>query len=119
MDTSAKVILVTTVLSSTCFFNTASVSLLHIVFNMFAFLQLVVWSPLIRIKMPANATTLFNGINSAATFDVFYPHLWFPYIFDLPRDEAYSETFNLANISSTYVINNLGSLVVVIAFNMV
>jgi hypothetical protein len=60
---------------------------------------------------------MYQNLNSAATFDVMATDSWFPLIFDLPKDKAYSEEFENANMESTYTIMNLGSLLVVLVLS--
>ena len=75
-----------------------------------AFLQLIVYLPLVDIKFPPTALILYEQIISFVTFDLLPTDDWFPVWFDIRETEPLSKQFNDYDYGQTVFIMNLGTL---------
>ena len=84
------------------------------ILGVLAFMQLVVYLPLISVKFPATANILYKKIVTITTFDVLPTDALYPTLFSFDEDkfEAYNNSFEDFDSGSTIFVMNLGSLFV-------
>jgi hypothetical protein len=88
------------------------------VWGMINFLQLIAFFPLINIKFPSVAYSVFKRMAKIAMFDFLQTENWFPGLFQIPEDE-YSERFADLDIGSMYFICVIGPLFIVMVLSLV
>merc|ERR1711957_284761 len=88
------------------------------VWSMINALQLVVYTPLVPVKFPGNATMVFGEVIKIATFDVAPVGDWYPTWFSFPMDtdKPFNEAFDKLGFSSYYWVMILSCLYLGLAY---
>jgi len=90
---------------------------LNQVWGMVNNLQMVLHAPLINLQFPANAGLVYSVMISVGTFDFLPTDDFFPYLFpELPEDDPFNEKFDDMDIGSTYIVMNMGTMLIIFAF---
>ena len=66
---------------------------LSAIMELFDFLKLIVYSPLMMIKFPSNSMLLFDNLIEAVSYEMLYTDEWFPFVFNLPESSPLTERF--------------------------
>ena len=76
---------------------------------MLAFMQLIVYFPLMDVKFPGLCAELYSKIITVVTFDIIPTDAFYPQLFSFKDEETLNDNFKDFDFASKFV-NNLGSL---------
>ena len=83
-------------------------------------LQMVLHAPLINLQFPANAQMIYAIMISVGTFDFLPTDDFYPYFFPkLPEDNAFNDKFSDMNIGSTFLVMNMGTMLMILTFYLI
>ena len=79
-------------------------------------LQLIIHSPLVNVRFPANAFLLYEKMITVATFEILPIEDVYPLFMTFPREGSFNDRFERLDYGSYYVVMNMGTLGIFFVF---
>jgi hypothetical protein len=83
---------------------------------MIAWMQLIVFFPLMMIRFPPNIMLFFKGLIQIATYEILYTDKWAPQVFSLTENEPVDSRFKELDFETKILILNMGTLYIFFLF---